>query len=323
MRRISLLVGASVTSLLVLTASPAMAAGVQNGRIAYDHADPANPDDTSVYTARPNGTHAKLLVAHTCCAGWSPDGTKVAVPRLTTDGRIGTAVVNADGTDYKPLPIRDRTLQMGCTTGAWAPGGRWLYCETWDDTNPARNGIYRVRASDGSHRHRITANPVGGHDIPGSFSPDGKSLVFNRFDQDGNTIGLFTVRRNGTHLHQITPTGVSLNIGADWSPRHEIVYSEHVTPDARGSIWVVHPDGTGAHQLNIIGLPCGGLVADPTSIGCHAPRWSPDGRKLIFASNSATSVDIYTCDADGRHVHQVTHDGTDDNPDWGSRPALG
>jgi hypothetical protein len=321
-RSFSVLTGFILVAAMTILGPPsALASELRNGRIAYDQADPGSPGDTFVYVARSDGSHARLLVSsHTCCAGWSPYGTRLTLPRLTSDGRIGTATVNADGSGYRPLPISDPTLNIGCGTGTWSPDGRWLFCEAWDDSNPARNGIYKMRAANGRGLQRVTSNPVGGHDIPGSFSPNGERIVFVRFDQDGNSVGLFTVHRDRSHVHQIMSAGTLLNIGADWSPRDEILFSRHVTADARGSMWTVHPDGSGLHELRVDGLACGGALSDPTSVGCHAPRWSPDGDKVIFASNTQTSVDIFIASASGLGLVQVTHDGTDDNPDWGARP---
>jgi hypothetical protein len=94
-----------------------------------------------------------------------------------------------------------------------------------------------------------------------------------------------------------------------------------VTPDVRGSIWVVHADGSGLHELHVQGLACGGSTSDPNGYGCHGIRWSPDGRKLIFAANSsAGGRNIYTANADGTGLVQVTHDGGDDDPGWGTHP---
>lgn len=55
----------------------------------------------------------------------------------------------------------------------------------------------------------------------------------------------------------------------------------------------------------------------------HEPRWSPDGKKIIFGGNSPTTgVNIYTVNADGSGLFQVTHDGGDDNPTWGTHPPV-
>lgn len=38
------------------------------------------------------------------------------------------------------------------------------------------------------------------------------------------------------------------------------------------------------------------------------PSWSPDGNRIVFMSNRDGSADIYTMDADGSHVKQLTSD---------------
>lgn len=182
-----------------------------------------------------------------------------------------------------------------------------------------------MSSSDGSGLTRLT-NPLGGDDNPGAYSPDGKRLVFLRLDRDGNSLGLFVVKVNDGQLRRITPPGTLIQAGnsGDWSPQgNEIIFSRHVTADVRGSIWVVHADGSGLHEIKVQGLSCGGSVSDSNGFGCHAPHWSPDGKKIIFAANSpATGGNIYTANADGTGLEQVTHDGGDDDPAWGTHPPL-
>jgi Tol biopolymer transport system component len=311
---------AGIAALVALTAVPAGASPRgANGQIAYDN-------DTGVFTANPDGSGASLLVPNSCCGDWSPDGSKLVIPYLTDDGRVGTATINSDGSGYTPFPINDPTLNIGCGIGSWSPDGSRLACESWDDSNPARAGIYTISSSDGSGLTRLT-NPHGGDDQPGAYSPDGKRLVFLRLDQDGNSLGLFVLKVDDGQLRRITPAGTLIQSGnpGDWSPQgNEIIFSRHVTADVRGSIWVVHADGSGLHEIHIPGLACGGSVFDPNGFGCHGVRWSPDGKKIIFAANSpATGRDIFTANADGTGLVQVTHDGNDDDPAWGTHPPVG
>src|SRR3989442_3144868 len=162
---------ACVAALAALTALPAGASprGV-NGQVAYDRTDFAT-GDSSVYTANPDGSHEQLLVANTSGPSWSHDGTKLAMPDLTDDGRHGTATVNADGSDYTQLPINDPTLNVACFGGAWSPNDAQLACEGWDDSNSARNGIYTLSAADGSDLTRLTTNPIGGGPSAPAASP--------------------------------------------------------------------------------------------------------------------------------------------------------
>jgi Tol biopolymer transport system component len=295
-----------------------------NGQITYDRTTDPTTGSGVVLTANPDGS-SERVIAPGCCGDFSPDGSRLVVPYLTADGRIGPATVNADATGYTPFPINDPTLNIGCGTGSWSPDGKRLACETWDDSNAARNGIYTISSADGSGLRRVTANPLGGHDIPGSYSPDGKRVMFLRFDANMNSAGMFVVKTNDGQLRQILPTSMIINIGADWSPQgNEIIFSRHVTPDVLGSIWVVHADGSGLHEIHIGGLDCGASFSDPSGVGCHGVRWSPDGKKIIFAAVSpATGArNIYTANADGTGLTQVTFDGNDDDPAWGTHPLA-
>ena len=46
------------------------------------------------------------------------------------------------------------------------------------------------------------------------------------------------------------------------------------------------------------------------------PRWSPDGRHLVFSSDRAGSYDLYTMRADGSDVRRLTRGGDSFTPDW-------
>jgi Tol biopolymer transport system component len=324
-----LLVGATAVTLIVAPAG-ARPRGV-NGQITYDQIIDPTTGEKAVVIANPDGSNERVLVPAnpvSCCADFSPDGSKLAFPYPTADGRIGTAIINADGSGYTPFTIPDPTLNVGCGTGSWSPDGKRLACETWDDTTTAtaaRNGIYTISSADGSGLRRVTANPLGGHDAPGSYSPNGKRLVFARSDSNGNTVGLFVINADGTHVRQITPPGTIIQAGnfGDWSPQgNEIIFSRHVTPDVPGSIWVIHANGTGLHEIHIQGLDCGASFSDPNAAGCHGVRWSPDGKKIIFSGLTAAGFNIYTANADGTGLRQVTFDGNGDDPAWGTHPLA-
>ena len=78
-----------------------------------------------------------------------------------------------------------------------------------------------------------------------------------------------------------------------WSPDgSKIVYSRFT--DSRFQLWVIDADGTNTMQLT---------DADASAFDA---AWSPDGRKIAFA-RCRGSCDIYTMNADGSGLHQVTH----------------
>jgi TolB protein len=310
----------TITTLVALAAASASAtSGVTNGQIVFDRIDPSS-GNKSVLTANPDGSGARIVVPAnpvSCCGDFSPDGSKLVVPYPADDGRIGSSIINADGTGYTPFPIGDPTLNVGC--GPWSPDGGRLACESWDNANPTRNGIYTVSSADGSGLTPVT-NAQGLDDQPGAYSPDGTRLVFGRFDWNGVGLGLFVVNTDGTHPRQITPPGTIIQSGnpGDWSPQgNEIIFSRHVNKTVRGSIWVINADGSGLRPIHIKGLDCGARISDPTGFGCHGVRWSPDGKKIIFAANLGQSTFVYTMNANGTGLKRIT---AGDDPVWGTHP---
>ena len=301
------------------------------GRIAYSRENPALGDEW-VYTANPDGTHEQLL-STTPGEGpeWSPDGTLVKFnPHVDPDGSVAAVIVNPDTGARHDLTNPDPARFNGVFCGPWSPDGVQLACDAQSrDIDPTLNGIYTIRSSDGGGLQRITANPYG-EDDPTDYAPNGKRLVFLRanFSDPNNIVfGLFTVKLDGSDIRQLTPPGMELNFEpARWSPQgNEIVFSAH-TPDGsyRSSLWVVHSDGTGLHQLPVQG--CGGSFSDPSSIGCVHPDWSPDGQKIIFTRFSAATGDrdVYTVNADGGGLTQITDTPTASEglPNWGTHPLL-
>ena len=173
----------------------------------------------------------------------------------------------------------------------------------------------------------MTSEP-NGDDAPGDYSPNGKLLLITKLTYDPFAYGLFTVRLDGTGLRRILPDGMDFRFGSgSWSPQgNEIVFSQHVTPDVHSSIWVVHSDGSGLHEINVQpASACGGANADPDAQGCNQPTWSPDGTKIAFIRSHRNIVDgeAYSVNADGTGLTQVTHAPGVDGVDWGTHPLTG
>jgi TolB protein len=327
MRR--LIIMGALAGLVALGAASATPAGAKppgaNGQIVFVRFDPllssSLEEPLFIYTVNPDGSH-EHLVREGDCPRWSPDGTRIAIC-----GGSGIAhIVDPDTGGFRVLSNPDPNLELHCPF-SWSPDGQRLACEGFGETDPSLTGIYTVRSSDGSGLTHVTSNP-GGDDIPGDHSPNGKRLVFGRVGPptDPAALGLYVVRLGDNRLRQIVPAGLLSSFG-DWSPQgNEIVFSQRVTPDARSSLWVVHADGSGLHEIPVQAQPaCGGASADPSSQGCFGPRWSPDGNKIVFTRGTSAGHDsnIYTVNPDGTDLTQVTHGGTDQSPDWGTHPLSG
>jgi TolB protein len=70
------------------------------------------------------------------------------------------------------------------------------------------------------------------------------------------------------------------------------------TRDGNTEVYVASADGTGAVNLT------------HRSASDEDPAWSPDGRKIVFASGSGFPYELWTMNADGSALTQLTHDGT-------------
>jgi Tol biopolymer transport system component len=300
-----------------------------NGQIVFERFEPAL-GHTAIYTANPDGSHQQQLYSDGSFPNWSPDGSEVSIGTACTDGTetCAATIVDPDSGTFRQFKWPDPTLETDC--GQWSPDGQRLACDGFGVTDPSRNGIYTIRSSDGGGLTRITSNP-GGEDAPSDYSPDGKRMVFLRVNESGNTVGVFVVKLNGSGLRQITPPGFIPDVteagdpqSASWSPSgNEILFVSRIDPSHRLAIWVVRPDGSGLHQVPITPA-CGGAFSDPRSVSCFSPSWSPDGTKIVFTRISAngTQQNIYTVNADGSGLTQVTNSGAS-HADWGTHPLAG
>ncbi len=317
--RIRLVVLLAVT----LAGATALPAGARppgtNGQITFARLNPTL-FDTQVYVVNPDGTGQRLVQGPNDTGEgptWFPDGAHIATCCPMPGG--GSRIINPDDGTFRDVDGQYPGLFNPCDSPS--PDGTLLLCETFSDDG-SQNGIHTIRSSDGGGLTQITSVP-GGDDIPADWSPNGKRIVFLRTTLDA----LFVVNLNGTGLKQITPSGFDLSSFGSWSPQgNEIVFSRHVTPDVHSSIWVVHTDGTGLHEVNVQpASACGGANADPNAEGCNEPTWSPDGTKIAFVRSHSNDVDgeIYTVNVDGTGLTQVTHAPGSGSPDWGTHPPVG
>jgi Tol biopolymer transport system component len=315
MRTLLTALTAFATVAIALSAMPAAAkVPGPNGRIVFSRYDPA-ADDNFTYTANPDGSNPQPLFPafHSGGPHWSPDGTEVAVVSgLDSPCCIGhTVIIDPDTGDYRV--VTPQTPPGGGTfCSIWSPDASHFACEGGSDNDPSLNGVYTVRSSDGGGLTRIT-NAGGASDIPIDYSPDGKQIAFARsinHDCSGKS-ALYVVNVDGTGLHRITPWGFCDDDGS-WSPDGTKI--AFASGKLLGRIYVVHPDGTGLMQLPI---PVSG------ESGLADVSWSPDGTKIAFSLGTRSGEGIYTANANGTDLRQVTSSLTKDHQvDWGPHALV-
>jgi Tol biopolymer transport system component len=313
---------------------PAVPPGV-NGRIAFVRFDPVYREPVA-FTMDPDGSDVRQMSVagawgHSEWPHWSPDGTELAV-FCCDDYPAAAHIVNPDTGEVRGLPLMDPgRLEENCGS-AWSPDGQLIACanfNVYNVTDPRKTGLWILRSSDGGGLTQLTSNPFGS-DEPGDFSPDGQRLVFlHRVGRGYDSIpdkvtGLFVINVDGGGIRRITPKRMNIDVfNGSWSPSGDhILFVAATDAHHRRAIWEVNADGSDPHQLPIAG--CGGPIADPNSIDCSNPDWSPDGTKIVFTytTKGGKRSDIAIVNADGSGLVRITHTGDADEADWGTHPVA-
>ena len=230
---------------------------------------------TDIVCASPGGGTLKRLPGALLLALAMFSSTSASdKPRLLIQ-RIGPSastihIANADGSGERQL-LRMSALDYNASL---SPDGQWI---VFTSEREGSADLYRCRV-DGSSVERLTADPA--YDDQAGWSPDGRGIVFVSTRRSGRT-SIWTL-----DLATKAARSITLDPGADfrpsWSPDGQwIAFSsdrgtqiERDPPEwehlHRTSIYLIRPNGTGLRRLTD-----GHQFAG-------SPRWSPDGRRVVF-----------------------------------------
>lgn len=221
---------------------------------------------------------------------WSPDGTKVAyvsfeakkpvvwVQNLVTSQR--TVVANYKGSNSAP---------------SWSPDGSKLALAL------SRDGLTQVYVvnADGTGLRRVSNS--SGIDTEPQFSADGQNIYFTSDRSGGPQI--YRMPANGGDAQRVTYNG-SYNI----SPR--------VSPDGKSLAYISRRDGR--FQLYILDLANGQELRLSDTAKDESPSFSPNGKYVMFATESGRRGTLAVVSVDGRVRHSLTTQAGDiREPTWG------
>lgn len=208
---------------------------------------------------------------------WSPRGTRIAYDWNPSNNVSQIAVLSLDGSDPEDSLLSCAAPCLGNGGPAWSPDGTTIGFDgaesstTEHDGNLCYMALLDVESKDVT---RFIEHPdCDFADSYLQFSPDGRSIVFQRFGPQGQAI--FTATVEGEDERQVTDWGAWAR--ADWSPAGDWVVFMDREPESHPgevtSLYRVRIDGTGLDQL----------TAPEQGFFDVYPRYLPDGSAILFS----------------------------------------
>jgi Tol biopolymer transport system component len=288
------------------------------------------PSKLGSFASRPPSVSAVVLVVLAACApaavpssasslapsssavAASPAATREPVPlivysRVTGADDIHTFTVGIDGSHETEL------IDVHDCCGAWSPDGTILAVP---DKLASSRLLPATIHPDGTGYTVYRIGPPTLNLAPGGWSPDGRKMVFEAWDDtDPSRTGVYVA--DASSLAEAVPVQITHpllhDIALGWSPDGTRLLLIQVTrcPEGEcdgGDLYVVNADGSDPTRLNPEG----------TFVTCCGPAsWSPDGTKVVFGAPSLdasgtpdfTTSAVYVAEADGSHVEAITEPG--------------
>jgi Tol biopolymer transport system component len=233
------------------------------------------------------GLGAGLAVLGLVLAVLLPTAASAATPGKIAfvSNRVGQPddeiwVMNGDGSNE--VQLTNNTFDD--RDPSWSPDGKQIAFFS-DRDGGADNDLWVMNA-DGSNPRQLT-NGFNAGSV--DWAPDGRTLVFSRFEMTFDD--LWIVNADGSGLHQITmASSGTYYYGPHFSPDGQWIAFTNDTPTGSDLLALIKPDATGLHNIE--------------AINSYSPDFTADGKRIVFWSNQL--------DADGdREIGSVNAEGTD------------
>jgi Tol biopolymer transport system component len=250
-------------------------------------------------------------IGKTTCSFFHPDGTKIlfasthhdpqAIEKQKTElemrasGKERRYSWDYDETmDIFSVPVSGSTATQLTNSkgydaeGSYSPDGQWIaFCSVRHafpkdqlspelqkryEIDPSYFGDIYLMRSDGSQVRRLTRHE--GYDGGPFFSPDGKRIVWRRFDEEGVNADIMTMNLQGRDVRQITQ-----DFGMAWAPYYH--------PSNEYIIFTSNREGFSNFELYIVDRLG---YREPVQVSFTdgfdgLPVFSPDGTTLVWTSN--------------------------------------
>ncbi len=227
---------------------------------------------------------------------WSPHGGRIAF-WASKGGHRDIWTVRADGSDARIV-----TDEIGVNWNpVWSPDGRYLY---FSSDRGGSSNVWRIGVDENSGKALGAPEPVttGGGNAQRqhmSISADGKRMVYieellseNIYKAPFDTaLAKVTGPANPVTQGSRRPNSPDVSPDGQW-----IVFYTF----GKEEIIVSRTDGSEERQLT------------NDEFNDRVPRWSPDGKTIVFYSNRTGSYELWSINSDGSGLHPITRNSPAD-----------
>jgi Tol biopolymer transport system component/DNA-binding winged helix-turn-helix (wHTH) protein len=272
---------------------------------------------------------------------WSPDGRYLAFCRILK-GQTGIYIISALGgaerrvreTHWEENEFYEVFWYFGRLS--WSPDGKLLAYSDRAYRNEPASSIFFL-SLDSLEVRRFTSPLRPGGDYNPVFSPDGRTLAFNRGSQGVTSI--YTAPVSGGEEQRLI-SGAQYGWGLAWTPDgRDIVFAKAGWLANAGWLWKISLRGGEPERLqfgqegvqpsirgkrlvyarqtaniNIWRRELNSLVsAGPSDRFIYStrmesgPQFSADGSKIAFESTRSGAYEVWMCRSDGSGLIQLTH----------------
>ena len=228
---------------------------------------------------------------------WSPDGEWLAVSDWNSPQEPGTFSIFlvARETGEKKKITSPNAGYVGDRFPAISPDGKTVAFFRF--IGSADCDLYLVSVAGGEPKRMTFDNAQAGSPV---WTPDGRNILFLS-DRDGSsTLGLWRVPATGGApeiVEAVRDAGAVIERRLSFDISHQ----------GNRLAWTQSIDDVNIWQYDLNGpapqKPQKFLASTKSEV---SPQYSPDGKRIVFASDRSGSWEIWVCDSDGQHPLQLT-----------------